>query len=109
MLLGSLLLIDSPAPYLQISKVVIVTTVVVVSALFLFIVGFAVRAHKRKVSTGREGMVGMVGEVRDIGMVFVGGELWRADCDQTLGIGDKIRVIAVNDMRLKVEKIGGKS
>ena len=107
MLLGSLLLIDSPAPYLQISLVVIITTVVLISAFFLFIVGFAVKAHRRKVTTGGEGMLGAVGEVREDGMVYVEGELWRVDCDQELANGDKVRVTAIDSMRLKVAKLGG--
>ena len=109
MLLGSLLLIDSPAPYLQISLVVIITTVLVVSALFLFIVSFAVKAHRRKVVTGKEGMIGAIGEVRTGGTAFVSGELWRMDCDEPLMEGDKVRVVSMESMRLKVEKIGGKS
>jgi membrane-bound serine protease (ClpP class) len=109
MLLGSFLLIDSPAPYLQISLVVIITTVVLISAFFLFIISFVIRAHRRKVTTGRAGIIGTVGEVREGGMVFVEGELWRVLCDQSLEIGDKIRVAAVDGMHLKVEKIGGQS
>jgi membrane-bound serine protease (ClpP class) len=109
MLLGSFLLIDSPAPYLQISLVVIITTVALISAFFLFILGFAIRAHRRKVTTGREGILKAEGEVREGNMVFVEGELWRVDCDQPLAVGDKVRVIAVDGMRLKVEKIGGES
>jgi len=107
MLLGSFLLIDSPAPYLQISLVVIITTVAVISAFFLFILGFAIRAHRRKVSTGREGIIGAEGEVREGGMVFVEGELWRIECQQPLQTGDRVQVTAVDGMRLKVEKTGG--
>ena len=109
MLMGSLLLIDSPAPYLQISLVVIVTTVVVVSAFFLFVVSFAVRAHRRKVATGAEGMIGEEGEMRTEDLAFVAGELWRVICDTPLAVGDKVRVLAVDNMRLRVEKIGGRS
>jgi membrane-bound serine protease (ClpP class) len=109
MLLGSFLLIDSPAPYLRISAVVIITTVIFFSAFFLLIVGFAVRAHRRRVATGREGIIGSEGEVRAGGMVFVEGELWRVDCPQPLEIGDKVKVVEVRGMRLKVEKIGGES
>lgn len=107
MLLGSLLLIDSPAPYLQISLVVIITTVVLISAFFLFIVSFAIRAHRQKVITGGEGMLGAVGEVREGGMVYVEGELWRFDCTEDLANGDKVRVTAIDSMRLKVIKMGG--
>lgn len=109
MLMGSLLLIDSPAPYLQISLIVIVTTVIIVAGLFLFVISFAVKAHRRKVTTGQEGMVGMIGEVRADDMVFVAGELWRAESSQSLAIGDKVKVVTVENMRVKVEKIGGMS
>jgi len=106
MLLGSLLLIDSPAPYLQISLVVILATVGAIAAFFLFVIAFAIRAHKRKVTTGREGIVGAVGVVRDFQMVFVLGELWRAECAEPLEKGDRVRVLAVEDMKIKVEKTG---
>jgi membrane-bound serine protease (ClpP class) len=109
MLMGSLLLIDSAEPYLQISLVVIVTTVLVVSAFFLFVVSFAVKAHRRKVATGKEGMVGEEGEMRTNDLAFVAGELWRVVCDTPLEVGDKVRVLAVDNMRLKVEKMGGRS
>ena len=109
MLLGSLLLIDSAEPYLQISKVVIITTVIFISAFFLFIIRFAIRAHQRKVVTGKEGMVGEVGEVRSQDAAFVAGEIWRIECPTPLAVGDKVRVLAVEGMHLKVEKIGGPS
>jgi len=109
MLLGSLMLIDSPAPYLQISLYVIITTVVAIALFFFFIIGFVIRTHRKKVTTGMEGIVGTVGEVRQGGLVFVEGELWRADCDQRLEPGDRVKVIKVHGMRLKVEKIGGSS
>ncbi len=109
MLLGSLMLIDSPAPYLQISLTVIIATVAFAAAFFIIIIGFVIRAHRKKVVTGMEGLVDAVGEVRQGGLVFVHGELWRADCDQELEAGDRVRVLAVDDMRLKVEKLGGRS
>lgn len=107
MLLGSFLLIDSPEPYLQISKVVIFTTVGVATLFFLFIIRFAIRAHRRKIVTGQEGLEGAVGEVRRDGLVFVSGELWRVDCDEQLNDGDKVEVQKVENMRLIVKKQGG--
>jgi membrane-bound serine protease (ClpP class) len=106
MLLGSLLLIDSPAPYLQISLVVILATVGAIAAFFIFIIAFVVRAHRRRVTTGREGIVGAQGVVREDQMVFVEGELWRAECAEPLEQGDRVRVVAVEHMKIKVEKIG---
>jgi len=109
MLLGSLMLIDSPAPYLQISLTVIIATVAFAAAFFIIVIGFVIKTHRKKVVTGMEGLVDAVGEVRQGGLVFVHGELWRADCDETLEIGDKVKVLSVGDMRLKVEKLGGRS
>ena len=51
-------------------------------ALFLVIGGFALTVWRRKPATGREGLVGSVGTVRQTldpdGVVFVHGELWQA-------------------------------
>ncbi len=106
MLLGSFMLIDSPEPYLQISKVVIFTTVGVATLFFLFIIRFAVKAHKRKVITGQEGLVGAIGEVRG-DKVFVEGELWRIESDDELSESDKVKVLKVENMRLVVKREGG--
>ena len=106
MLFGSLLLIDSSAPWLQISLTVIIVTVASVAGFFLFIIAFVIRAHKKKVTTGREGILGAEGEVRPGGMVFLEGELWRPECDEPLQKGDRVKVIAVDHMRVKVQKIG---
>jgi membrane-bound serine protease (ClpP class) len=107
MLLGSLLLIDSAAaPWLQISLSVILITVGAMAAFFLFLIVFVVKAHKRRPTTGREGLVGAEGDVRPGGMVFLEGELWRAECDEPLATGDRVKVLTVENMKVKVRKIG---
>jgi membrane protein implicated in regulation of membrane protease activity len=52
-------------------------------------------------------MIGEIGVVRGDGMIFVAGELWRASCSSPLESGDQVRVLAVDNMRVIVEKIGG--
>jgi membrane-bound ClpP family serine protease len=86
---GSLLLINAPdAPYLRISPVAIAAVTAVLAGFFLLLVGFVLRARRRAVVTGREGLVGATGIVRrDIqpgrqGMVLVLGELWRATASE---------------------------
>lgn len=103
MFLGSVMLIDSPAPYLQISMTVIITTVLLISAFFLFVLYFALKAHKSKVKTGAEGLIGAVGEVRSDGNVFVSGELWKADNVSELDVGVQVKIVAIENMCLKVE------
>lgn len=106
MLLGSLMLIDSPAPFLQISLTVIIVTVASIAGFFLFLIYFVVRAYNRKVTTGREGIVGCEGEVRAGGLVMVIGELWTPVCDEPLNEGDLVRVLSMENLKIKVEKIG---
>jgi membrane-bound serine protease (ClpP class) len=66
LLLGSLMLIDIDNPMekaVDISLSVVITTVVIVSALFMLLIWLVVKAHKRKVHTGVEGIIGETGEV----------------------------------------------
>lgn len=106
MLLGSLLLIDSAAPWLQISLTVILLTVGIMAAFFLLLIAFVVKAHKRKPTTGREGLIGAEGDVRPGGMVFLQGALWTAECEEPLSPGDRVKVLSVENMKIKVRKLG---
>src|SRR6266568_8274808 len=58
MVLGSLLLFESPEPYMRLSWAVIITTVLAVVVFFLVAVTKAVQAHRRRPVTGMEGLVG---------------------------------------------------
>src|SRR3972149_3812305 len=61
MILGSLMLIDSPAPFLQISMSAILGVTAPPPAFFVFAIGAVFRAHRRQPATGREGLVGQAG------------------------------------------------
>lgn len=110
MVLGSILLFDSPEPYLRVSWQVIAVTVAAVSAFSIFAVTMAVRAHRRKPTTGGEGLVGETGralsDVNPEGRVFIHGEYWGAWSDEPLAEGDRVTVVAVDGMRVKVKKAG---
>jgi membrane-bound serine protease (ClpP class) len=108
-LLGSLLLFNTPEaePFLQISLSAILGVTVAFALFFGFVVGTVLRSQKRKPVTGREGLVGQVGEVRESleprGMVFVGGELWRAvSTAGPVPVGGEVQVVAVNGLTLTV-------
>jgi membrane-bound serine protease (ClpP class) len=108
MLLGSMMLIDSPIPALRVSWVVILPVVAASALLFIVTVTVAVRVHRGRVDTGREGLIGLVGEARtDIGakgQVFVHGETWSAWSNEPVPKGERIVVVAVEGLRLKVKK-----
>jgi membrane-bound serine protease (ClpP class) len=109
MLFGSLMLIDSPDPSLRISWAVIIPVVAASALLFIVTVTVAVRARRGKVDTGREGLIGMHAEAKtDIGedgQVFLRGEYWNAQSDERIAKGEKVTVVAVKGLRLKVKKI----
>jgi len=110
MLFGSLMLIDSPEPSLQISWAVILPVVATSALLFIVTVTVAVRAHRSKVDTGKEGLIGMGAEARtDIGadgQVHLRGEYWNARSDEPIAKGEKVTVVAVEGLRLTVKKAG---
>lgn len=108
MVLGSLLLFESPEPYLRVSWQVIFVTVLAVSAFSVFAVTMAVKAHRRRPTTGVEGLVGEVGKavstVAPEGRVFIHGEYWEAWSDEPVAEGERVRVVAVEGLRVKVMK-----
>jgi membrane-bound serine protease (ClpP class) len=81
MVTGSYVLFDE-AQGVMVSRPLIWALVIALVALFAVIGGFALSTLRRKPETGREGLVGRVGTVRqDLdpdGVVFVNGELWQA-------------------------------
>ncbi len=108
MILGSLMLVESPVPSLRISKVVIFVAVSVTTGFFVFVVAKGLRIQMKKPTTGREGMVGEIGVVRSRidpeGQIAVRGEIWTATCDQAVEVGEKVRVIGVAGLKLRVGK-----
>jgi len=110
LLLGSVMLIDSPAEFLQISFVRFILPVVVVSAaFFLFALIMVVRAHRRRPTTGKEGLIGRIGvvtvDLKPEGVVEIRGELWNAVADEQIKAGEKVQVKEIDGMKVKVTKI----
>jgi membrane-bound serine protease (ClpP class) len=106
--LGSMMLIETPAEYMQISLTVIIPAVLVSVGFFAFAVTKAINARLTKPTTGTEGMVGEVGTVSTTlspeGKVLVHGEFWNAISDEPVERGEKIQVVSVKDLVLKVKK-----
>ena len=69
LILGGLMLVDSPEPTLQVSMSIIITVSLCVAAFLVFAVGFVVKSHRKQVATGFEGLVGQIGK-RSIGHYF---------------------------------------
>lgn len=108
MLLGSIMLIDSPAPYLRISWAVIIPVVVVSALLFIITATVAVRVHREKTDTGKEGLIGMQAEAKSdlnlTGQVFVHGEYWNARSNELIHQEDKVTIVDIEGLTLIVRK-----
>lgn len=110
LVLGSLMLIDSPDPALQISLAVIASTVISCTGFMLFCLWFVTRAQKRRVVSGREGLIGehgrAVSAVSTEGRVFVHGEYWDARADEPIEAGAEIEVVElIAGLRLQVRAV----
>ena len=104
--LGSLMLFDSPDPLLRVSLKVIIPAVVVTSGFFIFLVGKTAQAHRARVTTGREGLVGAEGVVREWadghGTILLRGELWKAESQSALESGQEVTVTETEGLTLTV-------
>jgi len=109
MVIGSIMLIDAPIPELRPSLKFIIPVALGLSLIFIFLIVIAIRAQLNKVHTGKEGLVGEIGEVRSKldpeGKVFVHGELWDAEATEKIPKGAKVKVIEVmENLKIKVTK-----
>ncbi len=113
LVLGSLMIFPDDGDYLRISYQIIIPTLVVVSLFFVSVASLAFKAQIKKPRTGAVGLVGEVGEVMEVKgklvKVFVHGEIWNGECSQLVEVGDKVRVVDVQNLRLKVEKVAENS
>ncbi len=106
MILGSMMLIDAPAPYMRISLGAILGTAAATAGFFLFVVGAGVKALRTRTVTGMEGLIGEVGVVRarlaPRGQIFLRGELWNAETEGEMEPGESVRVTGMDGLTLRV-------
>jgi membrane-bound serine protease (ClpP class) len=106
LVLGSMMLIRSPDPALQISLWLVAGIASAAVLTVLMMMTLVVRTHRAQVATGVEGLVGRRGvartELSPAGSVFVHGEIWAARAEDTVPAGEEIEVVAVDGMRLRV-------
>ena len=112
LVLGSVMLFRNPQEPGQVALSVFLPTTLAVSIFFAAVARLAFRAQKTKPKTGQDAMLGMIGEVKlqidPEGKVFVNGELWYARADDRIEVGDKVEVLEVHNLKLKVKRIGGR-
>jgi membrane-bound serine protease (ClpP class) len=113
LLLGSIMLIDSPLPELQIGLQLIVPVTLAIASILIFLVTLAVNAQRTAPITGASGMLDEVGyaltaiDAGGFGHVRAHGEIWTATADNRIEAGSAVRVTAVDGLRLRVAPAAG--
>lgn len=109
MVLGAVMLIDSPLPELRIHWSTAIALTVPFAAITVLLLSLALRARRAKVETGSEGMIGQTGtaitELTPAGKVLVHGEYWDAVSLKPAAVGASIRVTAIDKLKLTVEPV----
>jgi len=109
MVLGALMLIRSPMTGMGVSLWVALGVTLPFALITIFLMRLVLRSFRWKFSTGTEQMVGEIGEVTESidgrGMVFVCGELWRAQAQDKIPKGARVRVVRVEGLTVHVEPV----
>ncbi|WP_456442377.1 NfeD family protein, partial [Caldithrix abyssi] len=111
LIMGSVMLFESPLPFLRVSWQVITFVVTLSVLFFVFAIGMAIRTHRKKPTTGDAGLIGEIGEVykplNPEGTIKVHGEYWKAVSDAPCKKGQKVEVVEFNrnTLVLKVKPV----
>jgi membrane-bound serine protease (ClpP class) len=86
----------------------LVPVILAFAAFVVALVRLVVQAQRRRPQTGAEGLAGKPGEAEtDLdpeGWVLVQGERWRARSEERVGQGEKVEVVSMEGLRLRVRK-----
>ena len=108
-ILGSMMLFED----IGVSLRLMMPTILLVGAFFVVVAGLAFRAQRARPSSGKEGLMGEKGFARDTidpeGLVFVHGEHWKAQSEERIEPGEKVEVVGMEGLVLKVRKITSRS
>jgi membrane-bound serine protease (ClpP class) len=113
MVLGAVMLINSPLPEMRIRLSTAIALALPFSLITMVLLSLVVRARHNKVVTGTEGMVGEIGTaltaLAPAGKVFVRGEYWNAVSSSSIAAGESVRVTGIDKLILSVEAVPPKN
>jgi len=104
---GSIMLIDTGVEGYGVAWAPVTVTAIIGAVLFGGIATLAVKAHKRRVVSGQEEILGSTGEaleaIKETGRVRVHSEEWQARTSTPLKRGQRIKVVGMDGLILIVE------
>jgi membrane-bound serine protease (ClpP class) len=110
LIFGSMILVDSSAPELQLNLRIILPVVAGIVAVAVLLVRLAVSASHLRPTTGEDGMIGSNGVALSPlspgsrGRISAHGEIWQAVADEPIPEGAPVRIVAVDGLTLSVRK-----
>ncbi len=108
---GSLMLIDSPLPELQIGLRLIIPVVVGLTGILLVLVTLGLRAQAQPAVTGESGMLHSSAEALTeiepggMGRVATHGEIWTATSAEPIHAGERVAITGIKGLVLTVRRI----
>jgi len=106
---GALTLVDGPIPELRVHLATALSLGIAFGLITVFLLRLALRARRSKVLMGGDAMIGQIAvvtqELAPSGQVMVNGELWQAESATPAARGEHVRVRALRDLTLLVERV----
>lgn len=109
--LGSLLLFDTPESTLAIDRSIIAAAAGTLGLFSIYVGALVLHSQRTRPMLGGEGLIGKPGDVRVAiepgqrsGKVLVHGEYWNAEADESLEVGARVEVVAIEGLRIKVRR-----
>jgi membrane-bound serine protease (ClpP class) len=96
-----------PTPALRVSLAMILPVAILLGAIVIFVGRKVVQAQRQPPLTGSESFVGRFATARTPidgeGKVFINGEYWDASSAESIDEGERVKVVAVDGLKLRVE------
>ncbi len=113
-LFGSLTLFDVEQFPLEISLGLILGATLTTGLFFLFAASSGISIQKKRITTGKEGMLGLIGTAQETlnpsGSIFVRGEYWDArSLNGKIDKNTEVEVVEIEDRKLLVKKVQKKN
>jgi membrane-bound serine protease (ClpP class) len=107
MVLGALLLVDSPIPEMRVHFLTALAVSIPLAIITVFLMSIALKARANKVVTGSQGLLGEVGVAQTPlspqGKVFIHGEVWDAISSTNIPAGQTVVVRQVDGLKIQVD------
>ena len=107
--IGSIILFDKEGGNIAISMPLIIAVSLLTAGFFLIAIRVVFKAHRGRVVSGAEEMLGSIGEIMEgfetSGHIFIHGETWQGVSDVPMRPGDKAVVTGIEGLTLKIEPL----